>query len=212
MSRPLTDDQATRWMQMRMASVGAYKGAIDGAFWGKSQDAFNSILTKAFPAASGRPVPPVTGGTIHQGSARYPVREVVVHCSATLPEWMATRPLAEKRAEIRRWHLGRGWNDIGYHWLIDRTGQVIAGRAETVIGAHVEGRNAGTIGVCLIGGHGSATSDPFAKNFTPAQDAALRKTLADIGGRTRIDRITGHYQYANKACPGFRVDTWLKGA
>jgi hypothetical protein len=50
------------------------------------------------------------------------------------------------------------------------------------------------------------------ENFTAAQDAALRKLLAEIGQRTRLDRISGHYQYANKACPGFLVDRWLKGA
>ena len=26
-------------------------------------------------------------------------------------------------ARIRRWHLDRGWNDIGYHWVIEHDGQ-----------------------------------------------------------------------------------------
>ena len=144
------------------------------------------------------------------------MREIVVHCAATLPAWMAGRPLSEKRAEIRRWHTdpksrgGRGWKDIGYHWLVDRDGKVIAGRAETTIGAHVEGHNRGTLGICLIGGHGASTNDRFGDHFTAAQNAALRRLIREISGRTRITTISGHYQYANKACPGFRVDRWLK--
>jgi len=53
---------------------------------------------------------------ILQGTARYPVREIILHCSATRPEWMGNAPLSAKRAEIRRWHMqDRGWRKIGYH-------------------------------------------------------------------------------------------------
>lgn len=146
---------------------------------------------------------------IHQG--RHPVREVVIHCSATRPRWLGGHPTAEKVAEIRRWHVqDRGWKDIGYHWLIDRNGALARGRPETQVGAHVAGHNSGTIGVCLIGGHGASATDGFHENFTPEQDRALRLLLQDIGRRTRIDRITGHNDYAQKACPGFMVGPWLK--
>ncbi|MCA3738768.1 MAG: hypothetical protein IM673_12020, partial [Phenylobacterium sp.] len=66
---------------------------------------------------------------IFQGATRYPVREIILHCSATRPEWMGNAPLSAKRAEIRRWHMqDRGWRTIGYHWLIDFDGQRAAGR------------------------------------------------------------------------------------
>ena len=149
---------------------------------------------------------------ILQGVARHPVREIILHCSATRPEWLGTAPLAAKVAEIRRWHMqDRGWRDIGYHWLIDRDGSRIAGRAETEIGAHVEGHNAGTIGISLIGGFGSAATDKFSQHFTAAQDAALRQLMREIFARTRIEKIRGHNDYAAKACPGFNVTKWLTG-
>ncbi|WP_127109953.1 N-acetylmuramoyl-L-alanine amidase [Pararhodobacter zhoushanensis] len=150
---------------------------------------------------------------IYQGRARHPVREVIVHCSATRPSWFHNRPLADKVAEIRRWHVqDRGWRDIGYHWIIDRDGAVMAGRSETEIGAHVAGHNAGTIGVSLIGGHGSGARDAFADNFTPAQDAALRRLIEAIKGRVGGSMaLSGHNQYASKACPGFNVATWYAG-
>lgn len=51
---------------------------------------------------------------IYQGTARYPVTEIILHCADTRPDWMAGRPLLEKVAEIRRWHVEqRGWRDIG---------------------------------------------------------------------------------------------------
>lgn len=155
---------------------------------------------------------PAQAAMIYQGAARHPVREIIVHCSATQPDWMADRPIAEKVAEIRRWHRANGWNDIGYHWIIDRDGKVLAGRPETVIGAHAVGHNAGTIGICLIGGHGSAETDRFVYHFTSQQDITLRQMIDAISLRTSITRITGHNEYAAKACPGFRVSDWLKGA
>ena len=176
-----------------------------------------AALHAAFPGGA-PPVPPVApmpaseapvgGARLFQGRAE--VREIIIHCAATRPEWMQESTLATKRAEIRRWHLARGFSDIGYHWLIDRDGKVMAGRLEGVVGSHVKGRNTGTLGVCLIGGHGSATSDLFAENFTPEQDAALRRLIREIQGRANIQTISGHSQYANKACPGFEVDKWLR--
>lgn len=142
---------------------------------------------------------------IYQGSARYPVTEIILHCAGTRADWMFGRPLAEKVAEIRRWHVQqRGWRDIGYHWIIDRDGTVAAGRPETTIGAHVEGHNRGTIGICLLGGHGASADDGFGKNFTVAQGAAVKRLIGGIKARTAIRKVSGHNDYAAKACPGFR--------
>lgn len=139
-----------------------------------------------------------------------PVTEIIVHCTATRPEWMQAASLADKTAEVRRWHVqDRGWKDIGYHYLIDRDGQIGAGRPLEQVGAHTQGHNTGTIGVTLIGGHGSAETDPFSKNYTPAQDAALRRVLANMQKRFGPLKVSGHNQYAAKACPGFNVPTWL---
>jgi N-acetylmuramoyl-L-alanine amidase len=130
---------------------------------------------------------------LFQGKARYPVTEIILHCADTRPEWMAGRPLTEKVAEIRRWHIEqRGWRDIGYHWVIDRDVAVAPGRPETEIGAHVEGHNAGTIGICLLGGYGAKADDLFEKNFTAGQKAAALKLIAQIKGRTAISKISGH--------------------
>lgn len=139
-----------------------------------------------------------------------PVDTIFVHCSATKRDWLADRPLADKVKEIRRWHKDKKWADIGYHWVIDRDGSVAAGRSESKPGAHVEGHNVGSIGICLIGGHGSNANDPFEKNYTPEQGAALRKLIEDIDTRADIKRVRGHNEVAAKACPGFTVRDWYE--
>lgn len=143
-----------------------------------------------------------------------PITEIIVHCSATRPEWMQGQTLWAKRQEIKRWHVeGNGWRDIGYHWLIDRDGQTVAGRPVEQVGAHVRGHNTGTIGVCLIGGHGSSETDQFSEHFTAAQDKALRSMIAGLRKQhPTIKTISGHNEYAAKACPGFSVPLWWRAA
>lgn len=148
------------------------------------------------------------------GEIRQPegvVDTIWVHCSATRPQWMAGHSIAAKVEEIRRWHLALGWRDIGYHWIIDRDGQIAPGRPETQQGSHVRGHNRQSLGLCLIGGHGSAATDRFEDNYTPQQRAALKGLIADIKSRTPIKAVRGHNEVAAKACPGFTVKQgeWL---
>jgi N-acetyl-anhydromuramyl-L-alanine amidase AmpD len=124
---------------------------------------------------------------------------------------MHGQPLKAKVDEIRRWHRARGWSDIGYHYVIDRDGKISVGRPVEKTGAHVKGHNRGTIGVCLLGGHGSSADDEFSDNFTISQDKALWSFLADLKQKHSITKVSGHNQYAPKACPGFNVPIWIRG-
>lgn len=202
----------TTLIQTALRDAGYAPGPIDGLFGAKTKAAALAWIAAGGRAAMAAPVS-VTAAMLYQGSARHPVREIVLHCSATRPDWMADQPLTAQREEIRRWHMqDNGWRDIGYHWIIGRDGKLLTGRPETEIGAGVAGHNAGVIHVCLIGGHGSAESDRFAQHFTPAQDTAARQLIQAIGMRTRIEVISGHNQFAAKACPGFTVSQWLNEA
>lgn len=137
--------------------------------------------------------------------------EIIVHCSATRPDWMNGKSAASKTREIKLWHTrDRGWKDIGYHWVIDRDGTTVPGRPVEQVGAHTQGRNTGTIGVCLIGGHGSSASDEFSKNFTPEQDRALRALIARLRQQYGALEVSGHNQFAAKACPGFNAPKWWR--
>ena len=139
------------------------------------------------------------------------ISEVVVHCTATQPDWRSGDSSREKVDEVRRWHVeGNGWSDIGYHYLIDRDGTVIEGRPLERAGAHVRGRNANTIGVALFGGHGGSGNDIFGDHFTPEQDAGLRGLIDTLSKDLGKLKVSGHNEYAAKACPCFKVSPWYK--
>ena len=204
--------EGLRMIQTGLEALGHRPGPLDGRWGAQTRDAVERLLAAEGRAAPEPAVPPPPAGArlIRQGAAGYPVREIVLHCAATRPDWMQGRFFPDQVAELRRWHVeDNGWRDIGYHHLIGRTGEHAVGRPETAIGAHVIGRNAGSIGICLLGGHGASAHDRFADHFTLAQARALIALIAEIERRTAIARITGHNQYAAKACPGFHVPAWL---
>lgn len=138
------------------------------------------------------------------------LNKIIVHCTATRPNWWAGKSSQEKVNEIRRWHVeDRGWSDIGYHYLIDRDGTVVKGRPLSKVGAHAKGHNTGSVGISLFGGHGGNATDAFADNFTEDQDAALRTLIAELRDEYPITHIIGHNDVSNKACPTFAVRDWL---
>jgi len=127
------------------------------------------------------------------------IKKVIIHVAAT-PVGMDIGA-----AEIRRWHVeGNGWSDIGYHYVIRRSGLTETGRDEDTQGAHVYGHNRGTLGICLVGG----TPDC---NTTSAQWAALAILVVDILRRhgLTVDDVDGHRDYdPGKACPQFDARAW----
>ena len=142
-----------------------------------------------------------------------PLRGIILHCSATRPSWLASKSLGAKIAEIRRWHVqDRGWSDVGYHYVIDRDGKWAPGRPIEKTGAHTVGHNTGTIGICLIGGHGSAADDGFLDNFTPEQHKAALALIALLRQKYGNLTLAGHNNFAAKACPGFNVGKWYAAA
>ncbi len=78
--------------------------------------------------------------------SRRRIDAIVIHCTATKPnvDWTVE--------DVRRVHKAQGWSDIGYHYLIRLDGTIENGRDVDIIGAHVNGHNAHTIGVCYVGG------------------------------------------------------------
>ena len=139
------------------------------------------------------------------------INEIIVHCTATRADWWLSRSTAQKVNEVRKWHVeGNGWSDIGYHYLIDRDGTVVEGRPVATAGAHTRGHNSNSIGISLFGGHGSTKMDAFSDNFTAEQGAALHDLIVRLKTEyPAITKVSGHNEYANKACPGFQVSAWL---
>lgn len=126
------------------------------------------------------------------------INKIIVHCTAT-PEGKDYTV-----DEIRKWHLARGFSDIGYHYVVSRYGTVNTGRPLRLIGAHCKGQNANSIGVCYVGGCEADGKTPK-DTRTPAQRKALRELVDRLQEQYPGATVHGHYEFANKACPSFKI-------
>jgi hypothetical protein len=88
---------------------------------------------------------------------------------------------------IDQWHKQRGFNGIGYHFVIRQNGKIEKGRSLAKNGAHAKGRNS-YIGICLTG----------YDVFTVAQVKSLITLLNDLG----VNHIERHHE----ECPGKGLD------
>ena len=129
------------------------------------------------------------------------ITEIIVHCTAT-PEGRNFTV-----ADIRAGHLARGFVDIGYHYVIYLDGSVHEGRSIHQTGAHCTGHNQNSVGISYVGGVEADGRTPK-DTRTKEQKAALVTLLADLCKlyKLPVTRIFGHYQFANKACPSFRIE------
>jgi len=133
------------------------------------------------------------------------IREIIIHCSATHPG----RDIGA--ADIRGWHLSRGWKDIGYHYVIRRDGVIEKGRDIEQVGAHVEGHNQHSIGICMVGGV-NRSNQPDA-NFTWRQWTTLHELVSVLKENHPEANVTGHRAYTStKACPSFDAVAWWNQA
>lgn len=138
---------------------------------------------------------------------------IVFHCSATRPSQHIGR------AQIEEWHLAKGWNAIGYHFVITRAGDLELGRPVDEVGAHVQGFNGKSVGVCMVGGlddtgHELANAPQM---FTLAQWETAKILLAYLRRLFPAARVCGHRDLSPdlnkdgkiqptewlKSCPGF---------
>lgn len=87
--------------------------------------------------------------------------------------------------------------DIGYHYIIDRSGRVWEGRKTCYQGAHVSGANEHNIGVMLLGNFEIQT--PTAAQTRSLQDLCRMLTQ---GYRLPASRIYCHRDLATTRCPG----------
>ena len=130
---------------------------------------------------------------------REATNKIIIHCAATSPS------MDIGAMEIERWHRQRGFQCIGYHFVIRRDGTLEYGREVDAVGAHVTGQNSDSIGICLVGGVKESDKKTPERNFTTAQYDTLKKLVADLKESYPSARVYGHNEFASKACPCFDV-------
>lgn len=140
-------------------------------------------------------------------------RYIVIHTAA------APLNVDVSAASIRAYHKLKGWSDIGYHYVVRKNGKVELGRPLNQPGAHVEGLNHASIGICFSG-HGDLA------DFTPEQKKAGAQLVAELLAKYQMvnkflqnpSRVIGHREVndlipvvfkgpkTTKSCPGRKVD------
>jgi N-acetyl-anhydromuramyl-L-alanine amidase AmpD len=106
---------------------------------------------------------------------------------------------------IKQWHTdpkpkGNGWNDIGYHYVVRRNGEIERGREDSVIGAHARGGNSDSIGICWVG----------VNDIDSSQEKALFSLIHFLMGKynVKIENVQGHCEAVktDKTCPNLNMD------
>lgn len=108
--------------------------------------------------------------------------------------------------DLHQWHVvENGWDDVGYHWWIDRQGKVHQGRSDRYQGAHVGGHNPNNLGVGMAGG-----KPDF--NYTQKQLTAMTRLVSMYRTRYPNAKVGGHRDWGEtgKTCPGFDVRAYLQ--
>ena len=130
---------------------------------------------------------------------------IILHCSAT------REGQDIKAADIRRWHKERGFDDIGYHYVIDLDGTIEHGRDESLVGAHCKGYNATSIGICYIGGCDKNMKPKDTR--TPEQRRSMLSLVRKLVNKYKIPvtQIWAHHDFnKHKACPSFDISEFRK--
>jgi N-acetyl-anhydromuramyl-L-alanine amidase AmpD len=118
-----------------------------------------------------------------------PIQKVFIHCSAS------DNPGHDNIATIKKWHLERGFTDVGYHFFIRKSGKIEGGRPLNQIPAAQKDNNSGSIAICLYG----LEKD----KFTDEQFDALNALCDEIKSVYPNITFHGHCELSDKACPVF---------
>jgi N-acetylmuramoyl-L-alanine amidase len=126
------------------------------------------------------------------------IERIVLHYTAT-PEG---RDVDIK--DVRQWHIDRGFDDVGYHFLVKLNGDIQRGRPIDVVGAHCYGYNSTSIGVCFVGGMSKDMSEML-DTRTPAQKKSLELLLGALLRMYPDAELCGHRDLSSTDCPGIDV-------
>lgn len=108
--------------------------------------------------------------------------------------------------DINAWHKGNGWAGIGYHYFVRKDGSIYKGRPDNAIGAHCQGSNTNTLGICFEGSYMTETMPQEQLN-------AGRELIAYLKNKYKISCITRHKDHMSTDCPGnnFPWNELIKG-
>ena len=113
---------------------------------------------------------------------------------------------------IEGWQKEKGFDEIGYNWLITRQPKLIEGRSTHIAGAHTLGEyNLNSLSCVLTGGK-AKNGDRWDFNYTLAQLTIAQRLIHAVKQKYPDIEVCGHRDKDNRReCPGFDVKSVLCG-
>ncbi len=99
--------------------------------------------------------------------------------------------------QVDEWHKSNGWAGIGYHFFVRKDGSIYEGRPLWALGAHVQGKNNVSVGICAEGDYHNHD-----KIMPQAQKSAIKQLIAYLKGLYPNAEIVGHGEIGESNCPG----------
>ena len=124
------------------------------------------------------------------------INYIAIHCTATQPE--------SSIASIQNyWKNNLGWKNPGYHYIIDRFGNVVNLLPIELVSNGVQGYNSQTINISYVGGINKSGKPKDTR--TEAQKQSILKILNELRVKFPKAKIQGHRDFPNvkKACLSF---------
>jgi hypothetical protein len=150
---------------------------------------------------------PVAGGADMRLRVPHEITHVTLHHTGSAEPLRAGDDPVQRLRGLQSWgEAERNWWDVPYHFLIDLDGNVYEGRDWRYTGETNTTYNpAGHFLISVIGNY-------ELQRPTPAQLDAIATMMAWAIDRFELplDRIGGHYDYAETACPGQHLRTLLE--
>ncbi len=118
------------------------------------------------------------------------IQKIIVHHSATS---------SGSPASYANYHISKGWPGIGYHFVIQKNGEVFQTNDLERISYHTTGQNANSIGICLTGNFD-------VEQPTPQQMNSLKALIINLESQLGNLYVHGHNEFSSKTCPGNNFD------
>lgn len=125
------------------------------------------------------------------------IQSIIIHCSDSSDD------LDIGKKEVDVWHKARGWDGCGYHFVIRKDGVIEIGRNIRTAGAHVEGMNKYSLGICWMG----------RTDITESQMHSLKLLVVKLldDHNLSITDVLGHCEVnLYKTCPNINMDTFRR--
>ncbi len=143
------------------------------------------------------------------------IKYIIIHCTAGNQK--------QTIADLKNWwRKGMGWNNVGYHWVVEANGAATRLAEDSQVTNGVAGFNANAIHISWFGG---VTKDlKSIDNRTPEQKESLQDLAEAYKRKYPNATFKGHRDFSPdknkngiiepseyiKNCPAFDVAAWIK--